>query len=138
MGGQKSLIGRNGRPGVIDMIREGGWMPALGNQNAPAPDAQGSSPQPAAPKPKAGFKETFSGLPGWAWVFIVGCLALPVVNLGGAIPGALGFGGAAGCANVAKKTEWETTARVLVCSAITGGIWIAWLAVAVAIVSLQN
>jgi hypothetical protein len=87
-------------------------------------------------KPKQGLKETFGGLPPWAWVFVVGCIALPVVNLGGAIPGALGFGGAAACANVAKKKDWETAPRVLVCALIAAGVWLLYIGFAVAFVSL--
>jgi len=99
-----------------------------------------SAAGPAAPaaKPKAGLKETLSGLPPWAWIFVIGCFALPVVNLGGAIPGALGFGGAAACANVAKKPDWEAAPRALVCALITGAVWLAWAAAAVAIVGLRK
>jgi hypothetical protein len=89
-------------------------------------------------KPKQGLKEAFSGMPGWAWLFVVSSLAIPVVCLGGAIPGALGFGAAAGCASVSKRTDWETPARVVVCAAITGGAWALLLAFAVAVASLQK
>lgn len=90
------------------------------------------------PKAKPGFKEQFSGVPGWAWLFIAGCIALPVVNLGGAIPGALGAGGAAACANVSKKADWDVAPRVLVCGLITGGVWMLFVAFAVAVVSLRK
>ena len=33
-------------------------------------------------------------IPPWVWVFVVACGAIPVVALGGAVPMALGFGGA--------------------------------------------
>jgi hypothetical protein len=89
-------------------------------------------------KPKQGFKETFSDMPGWAWLFVAGSLAIPVVCLGGAIPGALGFGAAAGCAGVSKRPNWQTPARVMVCAAITGGAWLLLLAFAVAVASLQS
>jgi hypothetical protein len=90
---------------------------------------------PPAAKPKQGFKETFSGLPPWAWPFIVASFAIPVISLGGAIPGALGFGAAAGCASVAKKPDWETLPRVVVCALIAGGAWVLFLAFAAAIAS---
>jgi hypothetical protein len=106
----------------------------------PAPGSEAERP-PSAPAPvkqKQTLKQAFSDLPAWAWVFVVACLALPVVNLGGAIPGALGFGGAAGCANVAKKTDWEGAPRVLVCALITGGVWTLFFAFAVAVVALRK
>ena len=103
--------------------------------------APSAAPRPVATpaaKPKTGLKETFSGLPPWAWIFVVACMALPVVNLGGAIPTGLGFGGATACANVAKKKDWELAPRALVCGLITGGIWIVFFGVAIALVSLQK
>jgi len=71
-------------------------------------------------------------------LFIVGCLAVPIVTLGGAVPGALGFGGAAGCANMAKKAGWEVLPRVMACAAITGGVWLLFVAFAVAVASFQK
>lgn len=79
-------------------------------------------------KPKEGFRQTFSGLPGWAWPFIVACFAIPLITVGGALPTGLGFGAAAGCASVAKKAEWETMPRVIACAGIAGGAWILFLA----------
>jgi hypothetical protein len=107
----------------------------------PANGAVAFAAQPApsaARKPKQGLKETFSGLPAWAWLFIVGCLAIPVVSLGGAIPAALGFGSAAGCASLAKKAEWATMPRVLACAAVTGGAWIIFIVFIAAFVSLTK
>ena len=91
-----------------------------------------------APKSKQSLKEAFSDLPGWAWVFVIGCLAVPIVSLGGAVPGALGFGGAAGCANMAKKAGWEVLPRVMACAAITGGVWLVFVAFIVAVASVQK
>jgi len=102
---------------------------------APAPNTDRAV---RAGKPKQGLKEAFSGMPGWAWLFVVGSLAIPVVCLGGAIPGALGFGAAAGCASVSKRTDWRTPARVMLCAAIAGGAWVLLLAFAVGVASLQK
>jgi hypothetical protein len=94
------------------------------------------TPPPAAPaKKKEGLKEAFSGLPGWAWPFVVACFAIPVVSVGGALPTGLGFGAAAGVAQVAKKPEWETMPKVLVSAAIAGGAWILFLALVAALAS---
>lgn len=107
--------------------------------DASSPSSGKSSPSSdPASKPKQGLKEMFSGLPGWAWPFIAVCLALPVINLGGAIPGALGFGGAAGCASVAKKAEWEVAPRVLACAGITAGVWVLFFGLAIVIAILRS
>ena len=110
---------------------------------ASAPPGAGSDPVVEAstlpaPKSKQSLKEAFSDLPGWAWVFVIGCLAVPIVSLGGAVPGALGFGGAAGCANMAKKAGWEVLPRVMACAAITGGVWLVFVAFIVAVASVQK
>ena len=119
-----------------EVVAEGS-VPAATSPGTPPAVAPQAAASPGA-KPKTGLKETLSGLPPWAWLFVAACIALPVINLGGAIPGALGFGGAAGCANVAKKKEWELAPRVLVCGLITAGIWILFFGFAVAFVRMQK
>jgi len=115
-----------------------------GQQSAPSAQAPHASapaaepPRKAGDKPKQGLKETFSGLPGWSWLFILGCLAVPVVSLGGAIPGALGFGGAAGCATLAKKPGWEPLLRVVACTGITVGVWVLFIGFAVALATARK
>ena len=81
-----------------------------------------STPAPA--KKKESLKEAFSGLPPWAWLFVVACFAIPVITLGGAIPTGIGFGAAGGCAQVSKKPDWETAPKILTCAAIAAGAWI--------------
>jgi hypothetical protein len=88
-----------------------------------------------AGKKAEGFKDTFAGLPGWAWAFVVACVAIPVVSLGGAIPGAIGAGSAAGCANVAKREGMQPGTRIAACAAITAGAWVLFLTFAVALAS---
>jgi hypothetical protein len=105
---------------------------------APTRVAEGPPAAARPVTPKKGLKETFGDLPGWAWLFVGGCLALPIVNLGGAIPGALGFGGAAACANVAKKADWELAPRVVVCALIAGAVWALFFGFAIAVVSLRK
>lgn len=84
---------------------------------------QGPGPSRIGPSGrKAG--NLFRDLPRWSWIFVVMCLAIPVITLGGALPGALGAGAAAGCATVAKKQNQSVRARILLCLAITGGAWI--------------
>jgi hypothetical protein len=47
-----------------------------------------------------------------------------VLTLGGAIPGAIGFGRAAGCFGVARNPSMSVAARVGVCTVITLACWI--------------
>ena len=121
------------------------WKAAQTRGTAPTDTAATRSSTPAAPpppldavKPKKGFREAFTGLPAWAWLFIIGCAAIPIVSLGGAIPGALGFGAAAGCANLAKREKWPVGARVLACAALAGGAWMLFLAFAVGMAMMQH
>src|SRR5262245_10299611 len=37
-------------------------------------------------------------MPSWAWGFVAACVAIPLISMGGAVPAALGGGGAAACA----------------------------------------
>jgi len=65
-----------------------------------------------------------SPIPAWGWVFAVAWGMIPVLTLGGAIPGAIGFGGAAGCVGVAREPSLPVPARVGICAAITVGCWV--------------
>lgn len=78
----------------------------------------------APAKKNESLKEVFSGLPPWAWLFVVACFAIPVITVGGALPTGIGFGAAGGCAQVAKKPGWETAPKILTCAAIATGAWI--------------
>ena len=42
--------------------------------------------------------------PVWAWLFVIGCVLIPVLALGGAIPGAIGGGGAFACYSIARDS----------------------------------
>jgi hypothetical protein len=95
-------------------------MAAPGAVTAPLNEAA----LPKQPKKNQSLKEAFSGLPPWAWPFVVACFAIPVVTLGGALPTGIGFGAASGCAQVSKKADWETPARVLACAGIAAAAWI--------------
>jgi hypothetical protein len=73
-------------------------------------------PEPAAPaKPR---------IPAWAWLFVVACGIIPVLTMGGAIPGAIGFGGAGGCIAIARDPQKPVGLRVAICSAITLVCWL--------------
>jgi hypothetical protein len=63
-------------------------------------------------------------IPPWAWIFAVACGILPVLTLGGAIPGAIGFGGAGGCIAVARNDQLSIPARIAACAGITAACWL--------------
>lgn len=62
-------------------------------------------------------------IPMWAWGFAIACGIIPALTLGGAIPGAIGFGGAGGCVAVARDASKPLGTRLAICSAITVGSW---------------
>ena len=62
-------------------------------------------------------------IPAWAWVFAASCGIIPFLTLGGAIPGAIGFGGAGGCMSTARNRSLPLGIRFVVCLAITIGCW---------------
>lgn len=75
-------------------------------------------------------------MPMWAWSFVIACAMIPILTLGGAIPAAIGAGGAVGCYWVAKATEWDTSTKVWTCVKITALTWIVFIVFASLIVQL--
>lgn len=61
--------------------------------------------------------------PAWAWLFIIACIAIPVISLGGAIPGAIGAGAAAACYSVSRDGSKTTQTRALICLVVTIVAW---------------
>lgn len=120
----------------------GGGSPMTAAPAAAAAARTGFTPLASAPaagppkeKKKESLKEAFSGVPAWAWPFIAACFAIPLMTLGGALPTGLGFGAAAGCAQVSKKPDWDTLPKVVTCAGIAGGAWILVLALVAALAS---
>ena len=62
-------------------------------------------------------------VPQWAWGFIIACAAIPLVALGGAVPAALGIGGALGCRRIARDTADTMAMRVALCAVVTALCW---------------
>jgi hypothetical protein len=77
-------------------------------------------------------------IPVWVWPFVVACVAIPVLALGGAIPGAIGGGGAFGCVSVARDPEKSLQVRVGICAAITVGCWFLFIVVLGGLAVLQS
>jgi hypothetical protein len=74
----------------------------------------GQKVEPINPKPP---------IPWWGWGLIAACVAMPILTLGGALPFAIGFGGAYGCASILRSSMPVTTRAIL-----SGGIVIlCWL-----------
>ena len=66
----------------------------------------------------------FGLLPWWGWVCVVACGAIPILTMGGALPGALGFGAAAACAGISKRPDWPIAGRVAACAGIVVAAWV--------------
>ena len=77
-------------------------------------------------------------IPGWAWVFAVVCGAVPVFALGGAIPGALGFGAASGCITVARDSSHSLAVRVAICASLTCMCWVLFVALVGGVAATQS
>src|SRR5687767_12733313 len=69
-------------------------------------------------------KPAKAAIPVWAWLFAGACAIIPILTLGGALPAALGFGGAAGVVAVARNPSMSTGARIAACLGITVVVWI--------------
>jgi len=78
------------------------------------------------------------GPPPWVWLFAVPCFAMPILTLGGAIPGALGFGAGAACMGIGGNAELPVAARVLLCALIVGSAWGALILVVGGVAMLQS
>jgi hypothetical protein len=72
---------------------------------------------------KQARRKRLSGLPIWAWPFVVAC-GIMVIFPGGLIAGAIGGASAAGCAVIAQSSSWSVLIRVVICIALAIGAWI--------------
>ena len=67
-------------------------------------------------------------VPWWACLFAVACAVIPGISMGGAIPIALGLGGAAACIKVSSMGALPSPVRFFLCVGITAVAWVAFLA----------
>jgi len=77
-------------------------------------------------------------IPAWGYVFAGACGILPVLTLGGAIPGAVGFGGAAACIGISRDQSKSVGVRVAICIAIAVACWLIVGAVALFFANKQR
>lgn len=75
--------------------------------------------------------------PVWGIVFAFLCILMPIVNLGGAIPAALGVGGGMLCINISKK-PFSIAIRVILCIGVTALVWGIWFALIMAALNAQG
>ena len=66
-------------------------------------------------------------IPKWGWIFLVACGIIPILTMGGAIPGALGFAGAFPCLAILRDKKMTTGQKVVSCGGITLAVWILFL-----------
>jgi hypothetical protein len=69
-------------------------------------------------------KKASPPVPAWGYLFAAACGIIPVLTLGGVIPGAIGFGGASACIGVARDSSKSSATRVAICVGITLLCWI--------------
>ena len=67
-------------------------------------------------------------MPRWSWIFVVACIVIPVVTLGGALPVLLGLGGAWACVVISRHPTRSTRAKALWATAITALTWALFIA----------
>jgi len=77
-------------------------------------------------------------VPRWVWLFAAACIAIPVLSLGGAIPGAIGVGGAFYCVAVARQSGKTTRRKLVHCAAATAACWALFLGLAAGVVAFQG
>lgn len=77
-------------------------------------------------------------LPKWSYAFIVACVLIPIVTLGGAVPALVGVGGAAGCAAIARDESKPASKRVALCLGVTALSWAVFAAFGAIVGSLKS
>lgn len=105
---------------------------------ASEPAQAGRTPEHAMQSRRDADRFASEGLPGWAWIFMIACGAIPVISLGGAIPMAIGFASVAGCRQIAIDSKQPLATRVAVCLGITILAWAAFIGVVIGFVMLND
>ncbi len=77
-------------------------------------------------------------MPKWAWLFVLACIAIPVVALGGALPAIIGFVGAYACVAVVRKVEWKPIGRVAAAIGVVAAAWGVFLVLSGTVLSTRT
>lgn len=62
-------------------------------------------------------------MPWWAWIFIISCIAVPIVSLGGALPVVIALLCSIWCVRVSVSPNIKTTIKLLCCLGIAALAW---------------
>ena len=74
----------------------------------------------------------------WAWLFAAACFAIPVLAIGGAIPTAIGVGGAFYCMAVTRETRKTKRRKLVHCASATLACWALFLGLAGGVMALRT
>jgi hypothetical protein len=69
-------------------------------------------------------------VPRWSWIFLGLIILIPVISLGGALPGLIAAAGVAGTISVSRISRWSTAIRASFCAGITACCWLGFLLLA--------
>lgn len=135
---------RNPKLPVGELIERGPAVPRLVEAEPPALEPPGEPVIKS--RTKRGWiekddpdeKPAQPPIPPWAYVFAGLCGVIPVFTLGGALPMAIGFGGAGGCIGVARDDKKPVDLRVGLCLGITVLCWVLVIAIVGGLALLLN
>lgn len=65
-------------------------------------------------------------IPRWSWIFILLMIGIPVLSLGGAVPGALGAVGGLLCVRLSVHPTWSVLVKWSVCSLCVALFYAIW------------
>lgn len=74
--------------------------------------------------------------PKWSIVFVILCILIPIISLGGALPAVIGVVGALACVQI-SKTSLPVAARIALCILITAAAWVLWFVLIFAVAMAQ-
>lgn len=77
--------------------------------------------------------EPVGPLPGWAWIFIVLCAALPVLSLGGVIPVLYAFTACQYIVRTSLRTDCSLGFKIMVCLGATLLMWFIYVLTIIAL-----
>lgn len=76
-------------------------------------------------------------IPWWGYPFAGLCILLPIVTLGGALPGAIGAGCAYGCIQLSRNAALQLGTRVAACIGLTMLCWVLGIGLIAGMVAMR-